>query len=252
MTETTSTTATGMPTSTKTCYRCLHCTTPCASLYQQQTSSLSSIQLTKCSHCCIFVDSYLERDSFLVVLDCVLLRVEAWRHLLWNEDSLHKSKFTIQKTFQILMATSLLESYVLWEGTRTCSTSSSQDIDMSWLVLLSMIHFGITWAGINFLVLPFHEDPTRLYLAWLLPMTTYIVTILVLVWENSSTVRGLGLLVCKLYQWTALHNVVLCDTAHPLWYGVLCMLLLSTRLLLGYTIATITKVPFLLEFRLCV
>ena len=41
-----------------------------------------------CSQCHKMVDPYIEREWLLVVIDCILLREEAYRHVLYNVDEL--------------------------------------------------------------------------------------------------------------------------------------------------------------------
>lgn len=56
-----------------------------ASLYKVY-STPGSIQLTTCKFCGRDVDPYIEREWLLVIMDCVLHRPEAFRHLLYNRE----------------------------------------------------------------------------------------------------------------------------------------------------------------------
>lgn len=70
-------------------YVCVYCGTPCAALYRQLTNnSLSSIKAMNCERCQRIVDPYTEREWLLVVIDCILLRPEAYRHILYNNQDL--------------------------------------------------------------------------------------------------------------------------------------------------------------------
>lgn len=93
-------------------YRCVHCLTPHDALYRRLDSTgrsrNSDIQLLSCNYCCSYpttttndpagkpissitgssLDPYCERELLLVVLDIILLRIYAYRHLLFNRYSL--------------------------------------------------------------------------------------------------------------------------------------------------------------------
>lgn len=70
-------------------YVCVYCGTPCACLYRQlNKNSLSSIKAMHCQNCHRIVDPYIEREGLLVLIDCILLRPEAYRHVLYNNHDL--------------------------------------------------------------------------------------------------------------------------------------------------------------------
>lgn len=75
-------------------FRCISCLTPSPTLFKQYRSNATStaaaaataasIKLSPCSRCEKNVDPYCEREWLLVILDLVLLRHEAYRHVLYN------------------------------------------------------------------------------------------------------------------------------------------------------------------------
>ncbi len=67
-------------------YICTNCSRPTLSLYKVY-STPGSIQLTTCKYCGEDVDPYIEREWILVIIDCVLHRPKAFRHLLYNRDT---------------------------------------------------------------------------------------------------------------------------------------------------------------------
>ena len=112
-------------------YHCVGCLHPCASLYRTLGRG-NVIKLSPCVNCkSQAVDPYCEREWLLVVLDLVLLRQAAYRHVLWNRGQLlatmdaaatappgetlavkgplekdhHTTNFTIQKLFQVAFLT---------------------------------------------------------------------------------------------------------------------------------------------------
>lgn len=67
-------------------YVCTNCSRSTPSLYKVY-STPGSIQLTTCKYCGHDVDPYIERELVLVIIDCVLHRPEAFRHVLYNRDT---------------------------------------------------------------------------------------------------------------------------------------------------------------------
>jgi Arv1-like family len=89
-------------------YRCIYCLQPCESLYYRygdssstnstsnnsrtttrttdtQQKAISSVfKLNRCIVCTNVVDPYCEREWLLIILDLILLRGEAYRHILCN------------------------------------------------------------------------------------------------------------------------------------------------------------------------
>lgn len=61
---------------------CIECTEPVQSLYTQY--SPSNIRLTACPRCNKFADKYIEYDNVLIFVDVILLKPQAYRHLVFN------------------------------------------------------------------------------------------------------------------------------------------------------------------------
>ena len=67
-------------------YRCLSCGAPSPEFYFRygEETSKNNIQLTECGVCHAVVDPYMEKEWLLVVMDLILLRKIAFRHVYWN------------------------------------------------------------------------------------------------------------------------------------------------------------------------
>lgn len=180
-------------------YICVHCATPCSSLYRQYTSSSSSIKLTACKNCGNDVDPYIEREWLLVALDCILLRLPAYRHVLFHR--LRASDLSYRRMVQTLLASSILHSYLTWEACRT----SGQDLSFDKLMMSSMLNLLVFWACGTLIG---RGDFRHVFLGVSFPTAFHVVTVLVLVWENTSTVRLLGSLFVVVFQATAMSVVV--------------------------------------------
>jgi len=64
-------------------YTCITCLQPNQALYKQY-STAKNIKLQTCPVCCRDVDPYIERELLLVVMDMMLVRDCAYRHLFFN------------------------------------------------------------------------------------------------------------------------------------------------------------------------
>ena len=63
-------------------YKCIECGVPVNQLYKEYGSG--SIRLAKCESCEEFVDKYVEFDLILIFIDLVLLKRQAYRHMVFN------------------------------------------------------------------------------------------------------------------------------------------------------------------------
>lgn len=194
-------------------YACVHCGTPCESLYYQLSSSLSSIKALTCLNCGAIVDPYIEREWLLVVIDCILMRVEACRHVLFNADEI--KGFSRRQLMQLLFAWSMLDAYLKWETQRT-EFGEESELLHSTLFVISLITSSflgilVEWLAV-FLSLT-HRDKTKkenptlaykLLLGLLLPSTFAVLTIFVMMWENTKTVRLLGSVMTAYWQGLAI------------------------------------------------
>jgi Arv1-like family len=189
-------------------YRCVDCGAPAASLYKAY--SKTSVKLTSCVHCNRNVDPYVERDWVLVVLDCVLLRLPAYRHVLWNNGF---GIMTARKGVFYLWAASLLHTYlnrdaIKAEGYETTETTFVMLFFYS-IVSLSMqvvtTYFGIKYANSK----PEKKITSefQVCLGLLLPLSFSVVTLLILVWENTRTVHLLGKCFGTMFQFTAIQVI---------------------------------------------
>lgn len=205
-------------------YACVHCSTPCQSLYYQLGASLSSIKALACSKCGEVVDPYIEREWLLVVIDCILMRPEAYRHVMFNADEI--KGFSARQLTQLLFAWSVLDGYLKWETERAESGEESELLQSTlfviFLIASSFMGILVHWSAV-FLRARQNEgaakaDPSlgyKLLLGLLLPSTFAVVTIFVMMWENTKTVRLLGSVMTAYWQGLAI-SIICGDTTIPI------------------------------------
>jgi hypothetical protein len=206
-------------------YRCIQCLEPSESLYRTYTRE-STIKLSQCLKCGHNVDPYCEREWLLVVIDMVLLREEAYRHVLFNRLQGFNLQESYRKSLQLVVGSSILQAYLLWEAHRAQHPNDPLLDSTAWFVQLiaasglKLTAFGLGIYGALLLLLAFvrrHERskaiadlnmPTHVYLAVVLPTAWQVVTILVHIWENTATIRLLSSLLTLIYQFMAVTVVV--------------------------------------------
>ncbi|CAG9855446.1 unnamed protein product [Phyllotreta striolata] len=96
-------------------YYCINCGSQVKSLYKEYSPSV--LKLTKCPSCKRIADKYVEYDLVIVVIDLILLRIMAYRHILLN------SEFKI--FWKISIGLIFLETYSDWIFLKESSSSRS-------------------------------------------------------------------------------------------------------------------------------
>jgi hypothetical protein len=227
-------------------YRCVQCLEPAESLYRTYGTRESTIKLSQCvnSQCCgannnnnVDVDPYCEREWLLVVIDIVLLREEAYCHVIFNrltDFNVLEGSTYYRKSLQLIVGSSCLQAYLLWESHRAQHPNDPILGSVIWcmqLVLassLGLTAFGLGIYGTLSLLLlrrskrrrtgsksnadnvdPYiNMLPTHVYLAVVLPTAWRVVMILVHIWENTATIRLCCSLLTFIYQFMAVTVVV--------------------------------------------
>lgn len=90
-------------------FRCINCMQRCSSLYYECGGVLvnaknRSLKLNQCKVCHQTVDAYCERERILIVLDLILVRHEAYRHVLYNENTCSIQVSSLSKSLRIPFA----------------------------------------------------------------------------------------------------------------------------------------------------
>ncbi|AOA64395.1 Glycosylphosphatidylinositol intermediates transport to ER [Komagataella phaffii CBS 7435] len=112
---------------------CIECCQPVDNLYFQSKNGY--IKLTICSKCNQVVDKYVEFDKVVLFIDLLLLRPNAYRHLMYNsliptqnQDEKHFQPQIYTRVFRIWMLLLLFEVYVNWAYEEKSYSSSQHSI----------------------------------------------------------------------------------------------------------------------------
>ncbi|KAI3930192.1 hypothetical protein MKX01_007452 [Papaver californicum] len=90
-------------------FRCIHCGCKIKLLFIQY--SPGNIRLMKCGNCKVVADEYIECEIMILLIDLVMHKTKAYRHLLYNAPTLHPVDFK-----GILWKSAIL--YLLLDGYR--------------------------------------------------------------------------------------------------------------------------------------
>eukprot|EP00977_Amphora_coffeiformis_P028121 scaffold34698_cov173-Amphora_coffeaeformis.AAC.9 len=221
-------------------YHCIQCLKEADCLYRKLGPTSTSLKLRVCTNCGIDVDPYVEREAFLVAMDVVLLRQDAYRHLLLNriaQDDGFDVSSDWRKAIRYVVASGILQTYLLWEAhhgdARAADRESLRDLldrqDQGTISLLmnlfpqAVARILTLWAIAYVCIRQFSRrrttNPgmllTRSYLAVMIPTSFAVVTILILVWENTYTVRLLGSLLILTYQVLSIYTIASAEGLTP-------------------------------------
>ncbi|XP_028752264.1 protein arv1 homolog isoform X2 [Neltuma alba] len=123
-------------------YRCVQCGFGTKTLYVQY--SPGNIRLMKCENCKAVADEYIECEIMILLIDLMLHKCKAYRHLLFNV--LNKKEYKFEGLFWKLAASFLLlDAYrsLVLESSKDefVSSSVSSPVSMCWKMLLDLL-FG--------------------------------------------------------------------------------------------------------------
>ncbi|KAF5270344.1 hypothetical protein FQR65_LT05532 [Abscondita terminalis] len=65
-------------------YTCISCGLPIGELCKKYSETV--LKLVNCDKCNVVADKYIEYDIIIVIIDLILLRKEAYRHILYNTE----------------------------------------------------------------------------------------------------------------------------------------------------------------------
>ncbi|CAN1762310.1 Protein ARV 1 [Linum perenne] len=168
-------------------YRCVECGFPITILYVQY--SPGNIRLIKCENCKAVADGYIECEFMIILIDLILHKPKAYRHLLFNV--LNQKTAVTEVTMDFLVGNSLFLCVFLL-ATRIM-LNSSLTFSRFWdflLVILVSSYFKIFFVAMMVWEFP----PSVIYIIDLFVLSSNMVALKVM--SDSSTARCLGVCLC--------------------------------------------------------
>ncbi|XP_037100725.1 protein ARV1 [Syngnathus acus] len=101
------------------CFRCIECNEKATELHRDYSNGI--LKITLCGSCQKPVDKYIEYDPVIILIDAVLCKTQAFRHILFNTSwDIH---------WKLCMFCLLCEAYLRW-SLRHSSESSDDPADI--------------------------------------------------------------------------------------------------------------------------
>lgn len=220
---------------------CIECTYPIKSLYT--TYSPTNIRTTACPNCNKFADKYIEHDAVIIVIDLLLLKPQAYRHMVFNvlspdneSDSLHP------QTKRMWLLITLFDVYLTWAWAEKSSyPTPTNEYVLSLPVLyqyfMFLLYCALDTAVVHLTLRTFAQKwlgwsrPNTLSTAVLLSSSSKLFPILMLIWSYDIP------MVATIVDWAVNLNVIE---------------VLTTILACGYVEAiTLTGAAVLAKFLVC-
>ncbi|KAI3990381.1 hypothetical protein MKX01_012179 [Papaver californicum] len=176
-------------------FRCIHCVCKIKLLFIQY--SPGNIRLMKCGNCKVVADEYIECEIMILLIDLVMHKTKAYRHLLYNAPTLHPVDFK-----GILWKSAIL--YLLLDGYRnflfkedsslSLNTISSSLICGKMLIdvlLVNFVFFCVLFLVATRILLTASAEATRyidVSLAIFVSSYMRIFLVAMMVWDFPSSV----------------------------------------------------------------
>ncbi|KAH1257967.1 Protein arv1 [Glycine max] len=220
--------------------RCIQCWCPVKTLYVQY--SPGNIRLMKCENCKAVADEYIECEIMILVIDLILHKPKAYRHLLHNVIN--------QETMKCL----ILESS---KGKLGSSNSVSSLVSICWKVLMDVIIGNLMFLLTFFFMVKmfFHVSITisrciDLLLTLMISSYFKIFLIAMMVWDFPSSVIFIIELFCLSSNAAALKVMTESTMRRCVWtcFSAYAIKFIVTRILelilLGQLMQGWSQMPF--------
>ncbi|KAG8373662.1 hypothetical protein BUALT_Bualt11G0047500 [Buddleja alternifolia] len=137
-------------------FRCVQCTFPIKTLYIQY--SPGNIRLMKCGNCISVADEYIECEIMILIIDLILHKPKAYRHLFYNRFSRETVNFgsllcKLTLAFLIFDISALDQMWVLSANEKELASPASA---ASLLLDFGKILTGVILGNVVFLCVMFH------------------------------------------------------------------------------------------------
>jgi len=256
---------------------CVHCGCPTPILHRLLSGN--HIKLVECKNCHRDVDPYIEREMLLVMIDLILLRSSAYKHILFNRPV---AEHVMVASFMILFCSTFLrvasdshENKDIYYGYHILLTSAAVILDLLCLTLLTGISALLVFHHVYS---PYdHKNPPftvsvsgdllkrsnvqtmdilrAVTIAIVPPQLFSAITAFVHIYEPSTTIRNLGAFFITCSRWVGVDSVMTCYYQYFICHSVAATTKdvhknhpYFIRRWLFWILQTIPALPFLVAF----
>ncbi|XP_060762836.1 protein ARV1 isoform X2 [Neoarius graeffei] len=130
----------------RTAFKCIECNEEASELYRDYCNGI--VKITICRSCGKPVDKYIEYDPVIILIDAILCKIQAFRHILFNTH--------INIHWKLCVFCLLCEAYLRWSRLQSSEvTSDPADIirytkewDFYGMFALAALELGVYCAGV--------------------------------------------------------------------------------------------------------
>lgn len=176
---------------------CIECCETVDSLYT--VYSATNIRLTVCSKCKRFADKYIEYENVLIFIDLLLLRPQAYRHMLYNQLDIVKSlRFWILITlFDVYLTWAQADPEYFGDFIFKLPVLAQYGTFLSYCILDSLVLHITVWTFCHIYV-----SPQALSTALIISSASKLFPILMVVWQYDVP------LAAKILGWAVNFNTI--------------------------------------------
>ncbi|XP_042043936.1 protein ARV 1-like [Salvia splendens] len=127
---------------TTTDFRCVRCGFPVKTLYIQY--SPGNIRLVKCGNCKAVADGYIECEVMILILDLILHKPKAYRHVFYNMFSKETVNFE-SLLWKLVLVYGMLDIYKMW-----VLSTNEKEYTMPASFTSFLLEFGKMLTGVMF------------------------------------------------------------------------------------------------------
>ncbi|XP_027020873.2 protein ARV1 [Tachysurus fulvidraco] len=127
-------------------FKCIECNEEASELYRDYSNGI--VKITICKLCAKPVDKYIEYDPVIILIDAILCKIQAFRHILFNTQ--------INIHWKLCVFCLLCEAYLRWSRLQSSEvTGDPADIirytkewDFYGMFALAALELGVYCAGV--------------------------------------------------------------------------------------------------------
>ncbi|KAK3506583.1 hypothetical protein QTP70_010014 [Hemibagrus guttatus] len=95
-------------------FKCIECNEEASELYRDYSNGI--VKITICKSCAKPVDKYIEYDPVIILIDAILCKIQAFRHILFNTQ--------INIHWKLCVFCLLCEAYLRWSRLQSSEVTS--------------------------------------------------------------------------------------------------------------------------------
>ncbi|KAG6433217.1 hypothetical protein SASPL_104825 [Salvia splendens] len=180
---------------TTTDFRCVRCGFPVKTLYIQY--SPGNIRLVKCGNCKAVADGYIECEVMILILDLILHKPKAYRHVFYNMFSKETVNFEsllwkLVLVYGMLDISALDKMWVLSTNEKEYTMPANIDFTLYFVGGCSQMLTGVMWKHMLFVVVvsSYFKLFVLAMMVWEFPSSVIVIIDVFVLSSNTVALKG--------------------------------------------------------------